>query len=498
MPAPTTRYARRGDVNIAYQVVGDGPMDLVLSNGLVAHMDLLWAEPQATAMLRRLASFARLILFDKPGTGLSDPVAGAPTLEERMEDVRVVMDAVGSRRAALLGYSEGAYPAALLAATHPARVSSLVLMSSGARVSEDPDPEYGFTDELARCWRDLDDLAVGRWGSGQFALTLAPSWRASDAHRTLAGVAERASASPGMVRAIVDGMRRYDLRDVLPAIRVPTLVIHPRDEWIPVGIGRDLAGRIPDARFVEVPGRDHVPFAGDWRPTVDAIEQFLTGERHDPEPDRVLRTIVFTDIVDSTRRIAALGDERWRVLLERHDEIVRAQADRLGGRVVKDLGDGFLVAFDGAARAIRFAREVTARAGDLGVEIRAGVHSGECDTVGDDLAGIAVHIGARIGGLALPSEVLVSGTVRDLVVGSGISFADRGTHALRGVPGRWRLYAVSEDAGPHGGRSHEETPGPRPTMRPMDRAFVRLARHAPGVARAALRVADRRSGQRPT
>ena len=499
MTSPKTRYAQRGDVSIAFQVLGDGPIDLVLVNGLVAHMDLFWLDPNATAMLSRLASFSRLILFDKPGTGLSDPVAGAPTVEQRMEDVRTVMDAVGSERAALLGYSEGGFPAALFAATYPEKVEALILLSTAARFAEAPDPEFGFHDEVARCWRDLNELAIGGWGEGEFALRLAPSWRRDEVFQRLAPVVERASASPGMVRAIAESMRHYDMRAILPAIDVRTLVLHPSDEWIDVELGRDLASRIPGARFFEFPGRDHVVFAGDWRPMVDEIEEFLTGGRTEHEPDRVLRTILFTDIVGSTQRAAELGDRRWRELLDRHDELVHAQLGRFGGRAVKSLGDGFLAAFDGTARAVRCAQAICAEASQLGIEVRAGLHSGECDAVGDDLGGLAVNIGARVGALAGPGEVLVSGTVCDLVVGSGLQFADRGPHELKGVPGVWRLYAATGDA-PAESRAVASadhaaavlTPGAAATMRPVDRFVVAIAKHAPGVSRAGLRLARAR------
>jgi class 3 adenylate cyclase/alpha-beta hydrolase superfamily lysophospholipase len=499
---PVTRYAQREGINIAYQVFGEGPIDLVLVNGLVAHMDLLWAEPEATAMMRRMGSFARVVLFDKPGTGLSDPVVGAPTIEQRMRDVIAVMDAAGVERGALIGYSEGAFPAALAAATYPDRVSALILASSGARFAQTPDPEFGFEEEISGLWDDIDELACRRWGEGGFALKLAPSWESSEVHRRLAGVDERASASPGMVRAIIDGVRHYDMREFLPAIRVPTLVLHPRDEWIPVAIGRDMAARIPGARFVELPGRDHVPFAGDWRPGVEAIEAFVGGERRDSEPDRVLRTIVFTDIVDSTRRAAEMGDSRWRALLERHDHVVRGEVIRFGGRVVKNLGDGYLIAFEGAARAIRFARAVCAEAADLELQVRAAVHSGECEAIGEDLAGIAVHIGARIAALARPGEVLVSSTVRDLVVGSGITFSARGQHDLKGVPGRWTMYAVAGDtpaeahAQTRADAATSATPGAQ--MRPVDRMVMRVARHAPGLARVGLRAARRTSPGNPS
>lgn len=496
--APKTQYAKKGDISIAYQVVGDGPIDLVLVNGLVAHMDLFWLEPEATAMLKALGSFSRLILFDKPGTGLSDPVVGAPTIEQRVEDIRAVMDAVDSERAALLGYSEGGPPSAVLAASEPDRVEALILLSSGpARMT--PEPDRDFLPEIQsrwqECWRVLEN-AVQHWGEGTLVDHFAPSWAQSPVYRRTAPIAERACASPGMARSIVEGMRLYDVRSILTEVRVPTLVLHPSDEFIPVEIGRDLTSRIPGARFVELSGRDHIPFAGDWRPVVGEIEDFLTGRRAEPDPDRVLRTILFTDVVGSTELAAQIGDRRWRVLLEQHDRAIAEHLSRFGGRAIKNLGDGVLASFDGAARAVRCARAICANTDELGMQVRAGVHTGECEAIGDDLGGLAVHIGARVAALAGPSEVLVSGTVCDLVVGSGLEFSDRGTHELKGVPGRWRLYSVSadrpSDRRPVQSVDHEAaalTPGPRETMRPIDRAAVSLAKRAPAMGRLGFRLA---------
>ena len=501
MPSPKTHYAKRGEINIAYQVVGDGAVDIVLVNGLVAHLDLLWLEPEGTAMVNRLATFARVIAFDKPGTGLSDPVAGAPTIEERMEDIHAVMDAVGSERAFLIGYSEGGFPAAAFAATYAERVLGLILLSTGARCAQEFDPDYGFKADLERMWRDFDELAIKRWGEGEFALLLAPSWRRSEAHRRLVPIFERASASPGMVKAIINGMRSYDIRSILPTIRVPTLVLHARDEWMPPEFGRDLANRIPGARFVELPGPDHIPFARDWRPLVAEIEAFVTGERRDHEPDRVLQTILFTDIAASTERAAQIGDRRWRGLLEQHDRIVDEQIARYGGRRIKALGDGHLAAFAGAAKAVRCARAICEEVRDLGIEVRAGVHTGECELREGDLGGLAVHIGARVAALARSSEVAVSGTVCDLVVGSGIQFEDRGVHELKGVPGRWHIYAATADE-PAGARvvAHVDhaaaslTPAARETMKPIDKLAVTMARHAPALPRLGLRL-SRRAGR---
>ena len=493
--APKTQYAKKGEISIAYQVVGDGPIDLVLVNGLVAHLDLLWTEPAATAMLRRLASSSRLILFDKPGTGLSDPVAGAPTVEQRMGDIEAVMDAAGSEHAALIGFSEGGAPCAMFAATYPERTEALILIGTAAKWY--PAPDY-FPDlpALHQCWRDIDELAMRRWGEGAFALVVAPSWARSELHARTAPIAERASASPGMVRAIIDAMREYDVRAILPTITVPTLVLHMLEEFVPIELARDLAERIPDAQLVELPGDDHIFFAGDWEPLVSEIEAFLTGERREPETARVLKTVLFTDIVGSTERVAAVGDERWRGLLEHHDRVVRGELARFGGRPLKSLGDGFLAAFEGPTRAIRCTLAIAGELRQVGLEIRAGIHTGECEAIGDDLGGLAVHIGARIGSIARPSEVLVSGAVCDLVVGSGIEFADRGVQELKGVPGRWRLYSVPADR-PKDSRAvqsvdHEAaalTPGASETMRPIDRATVTLAKRAPGLGRLGFRLA---------
>lgn len=492
--AQKTEYAKKGDVNIAYQVVGDGPIDVILVNGLVAHMDLMWAEPKGAAALRQLASFSRLILFDKPGTGLSDPVAGAPTVEQRMGDIEAVMDAVESERAVLVGFSEGGTASAMFAATYPERVEALILLASAA-AKWYPAPDF-FPDleALHEMWRDIE-VATSRWGEGTFALRTAPSWSNSELHIRLAGVAERASASPGMVRALVDGVREYDVRAVLPTISVPTLVLHRRDEWVPIEIARDVAERIPTAQLVELPGADHMFFAGDWESIVSEIEAFVTGERHQPETDRVLRTVVFTDIVGSTARAAEQGDERWREHLHQHDEIVRRELVRFGGQVVKSLGDGFFATFEAPTRAVRCALAIVEAVRDLGLEVRAGIHSGECEAIGEDFGGLAVHIGSRVSALAGPSEVLVSATVCDLVVGSGIEFADRGNHELKGVPGRWHLYAVvgdrPADARALTGVDHEAaalTPSARETMRPIDHAAVTLAKHAPGVSRLGFRL----------
>jgi class 3 adenylate cyclase/pimeloyl-ACP methyl ester carboxylesterase len=492
---PKTQYARKGEISIAYQVVGDGPIDIVLVNGLMAHMDLLWTEPQATATLRQLGSFSRLILFDKPGTGLSDPVAGAPTVEQRMDDIEVVMDAVGSQRAALLGFSEGGTASAMFAATYPERTEALILLGTTAKWY--PAPDF-FPDlpGMHQFWRYVDELAFKRWGEGEFALIGAPTWTRSELHARIAPIAERASASPGMARALIDAMREYDVRAILPTISAATLVVHRRDEVVPVELARDLAERVSGAQLVELPGDDHLFFAGDWESVISEIQTFLTGKRHEPEKRRVLQTVLFTDIVGSTERAAEVGDQRWRELLEHHDSVVREKLGHFGGRPLKSLGDGFLAAFDGPTRAIRCTRAISEELRQVGLEMRAGIHTGECEALGNDLGGLAVHIGSRVGSLARPSEILVSGAVCDLVVGSGIEFTDRGVQELKGVPGRWRLYSVTadrpKDTRPVQSVDHEAaalTPGPRETMRPIDRAAVTLAKRAPGLGRLGFRLA---------
>jgi class 3 adenylate cyclase/dienelactone hydrolase len=494
---PETHYARKGEISIAYQVVGDGPVDLVFSGGIVSHMALFWSEPAANAMLRRITSFARLILFDKPGTGLSDPVAGPPSLEQRAEDVRVVMDAVGIERAAILGYSEGGTPACLFAATYPERCQALILLESAARWLSAPDYLPESQADLDRIWEVMLGN-VEEWGSGKVIARWAPSAVGALGFYAAAGSAERICASPGMARAAFRACTLIDARAALPQISAPTLVLHNEHSFVPVELSRYLAAEIDGARLAVFPGQDHLIWYGAWEPFVDEIEELLTGGRHQAEPDRALATILFTDIVSSTEHAAKLGDERWRAVIERHDEITLTELERYGGRAVKTLGDGFLAAFDGPAKAIRCARAICEAVGPLGLELRAGVHTGECERRGDDLAGIAVNVGARIGALANASEVLVSSTVRELVLGSGIEFAERGTHVLKGVPSEWRLCAVAGD-GRADARPVSEvdaetaalTPGPQETMRPRDRALYALADRTPGLARGLARASLR-------
>ena len=437
--APQTRYARSGEVDIAFQVVGDGSFDLVFVPGFISHLDLQWADPRIARFLEKLASFSRLIMFDKRGTGLSDPVAGPASLEDRMDDVRAVMDAAGSERAALLGFSEGGPMSVLFAATYPERTRALILCGTFATGNDDPEQNPGgqrWVDAMGRI-----RAAAEHWGEGQTLALFAPS-ADSEWDRIGRGIFERSAASPSMARTLLAMAVDTDVRELLPTLRVPTLVLHRAEEFVPVENARYMTERISGARLVELPGRDHLPFYGDSDGYAGEIEEFLTGARPAPERDRVLTTVMFTDIVGSTEQAAALGDARWRERVARHDELVRAQLERHRGREVKTMGDGFLATFDGPARGIRCARAIADQMGSLGLRIRAGLHTGECELIGDDIGGMAVNIGARISALAGSDEVLVSSTVKDLVVGSGISFSDRGIRALKGVPGEWRLFAV--------------------------------------------------------
>jgi pimeloyl-ACP methyl ester carboxylesterase len=440
---PETRYARSGDVNIAYQVVGDAPRDLVLVPGWVSNVEVFWDDPRVARFLERLASFTRLILFDKRGTGLSDRVADLPTLETRMDDVRAVMDAVGSERAALYGYSEGGVMCALFAATYPLRTTALVMHGSYARLRHGPDYPLGRTPEAQRAW--IEDCQRG-WG-GPVGLDLrAPSLAGNDAARQWWARFLRLSASPAAAIALIRMNYEIDIRHVLPAIRVPTLLLHSvGDRAVEVDTGRYLAAHIAGAKYVELAGSDHLPWGEDADAILDEIEEFLTGVRHGPEPDRVLATVLFTDIVGATERAASLGDRRWRDVLEQHHAVVRRELGRFRGREVDTAGDGFLATFDGPARGIRCARALSDGVRTLGLEVRAGLHTGECEVMGDKLGGLAVHIGSRVAAAAGPGEVLVSSTVKDLVAGSGLRFQDRGLQPLKGVPGEWRLYALEPE-----------------------------------------------------
>ena len=437
---PETRYARSDDLNIAYQVVGDGPFDLVLVSGFVSHLDMDWDDPHSAHFLTRLASFSRLIRFDKRGTGLSDrvPVSELPTLEERMDDVRAVLDAVGSERAALLGYSEGGPLCLLFAATYPDRTSALALYATYAKRS-DPDDDYPWA-PTAEERQAYGEQIEREWAWEADMRRMCPS--ADDAMARWWAARARASASPGAARALIAMNSEIDVRAVLPTIRVPTLVLHRRGDLDSrPEEGRYLAERIPGARFVELAGDDHVPWI-DADQIVDEVEEFLTGVRPVAEPDRLLATVLFVDVVGSTERAAELGDRGWRELLASFYDAVRRELHSCRGREIDTAGDGFFASFDGPGRAIRCALAIREAVRPLGLELRTGVHTGECEVIGDKLGGIAVHIGARIAGEAEPGEVVVSSTVKDLVAGSGIEFEDRGIRRLKGVPGDWHVFAV--------------------------------------------------------
>jgi pimeloyl-ACP methyl ester carboxylesterase len=442
-----TQYALSGDVHIAYQVTGEGPFDLVFVPGFVTHMDLQWRLPGFGDFLNELGSIARLIRFDKRGTGMSDPVSGAPSLETRMDDVRAVMDAAGSRRAAFYGLSEGAAMSILFAATYPERVAALIVRSCSPRTMWAPEFPWGRSGEAyehemnqaLRVYQDRDEarkvvLGLGMQGEQEV-----------EAYIDLL----RWGASPGMLEALYRMNREIDIRDVLPTVRVPTLVMHgAEDQVVPVEVGRYTAQRVPTARLVELRGLGHLALGGPRADRIQVeIQRFLnevweTGGWDEAEPERMLATVLFTDIVDSTIRASELGDRRWRELLERHNALVRRELLRYRGREVDSAGDGFFATFDGPARAIRCAAAIVEGLREFGITVRAGLHTGECEMADGKVAGIAVHTGARVAALAHSGEVLVSSTVKDLVAGSGIEFIERGSHELKGIPGEWRLYAL--------------------------------------------------------
>jgi len=443
-PLPETRYAKSGDVHIAYKVVGDGPIDLVFFGGTVSHVELIWDNANAARFLDRLASFSRLILFDKRGVGMSDPAAGDrfPTLEERLDDVRAVLDAAGSKQAVLFGTSEGGALATMLATAEPKRVMGLVIFSSMARLSFD---EAGYPHGL----READTEAViadglEKWGKPEIVDLVMPSLREDEAARRWWAGFFRRSVSPGALVAQLRMNQGTDVTSLLPLVQAPTLVMHGRDElFLPAVHGRYMADRIPGARWIELPTADHLPYAAAGPMIAAEVEEFLTGVREPAEPDRMLTTVLFTDVVDSTARAASEGDAGWRELLDHHDRLVRRELERYRGREVKNTGDGFLAVFDGPARAIRCGRSICDRVDDLGLALRVGIHTGEIELRGDDIGGIAVHIAARVLGHAEPGEVLVSRTLTDLVAGSGLRFEDRGEHELKGVAEKWQLFAAA-------------------------------------------------------
>ena len=431
---PDTRYAKSGDVHIAYQVFGEGPLNVVFAPPAFTNVEHWWDEPEVSRWLLRLASYARVVLFDKRGTGLSDRVADFPGLDQRMDDLRAVMDAIGIEQAALLGISEGGTMSALFAATYPSRCRALVLCNAypASRFAQS-------TLEQALYYIER------HWGSGGSVAMYAPSRMNDSAFKRWWGKNERVSNSPAGAAAYARMNHLIDISDIISTIRVPTLVINrTEDRVVSVEGSRFLAEQIPGSRHLEFPGVDHLPFVGDNAGDIaDAIEEFLTGSRAPVAVDRVLATVLFTDIVGSTETAAALGDQRWRDLLEHHHATIRRNLVRFRGHEVKTTGDGFLATFDGPARGVQCAHAIAQDIRSLGIEVRAGLHTGECEIIGDDVGGIAVHIGARVAALARAGEVLVSSTVKDLVAGSGLRFDERGTYPLKGIPGEWRIFSAA-------------------------------------------------------
>lgn len=437
---PKTRYARRGEAGIAYQAFGEGERDLVIGPGFISHLEVAWEHPPYERFMRRLGSFARVVVFDKRGAGLSDPLEGAETLEQRIDDIGAVMDHVDLETAALLGVSEGAAMGALFAALHPDRVQSLILYGLFAKGTASDDWPHAMP---AETWEVGFEGIREAWGEGVSAFMLAPAKAQEDpAFLEWWGHFERMSSSPRNVLRTLELDAQIDIREVLPTVQAPTLILHREGDAWPIDGAEYAAEQIPKARLVRLEGDNHWPWVDDTDAVADEIEGFLTGAVREVEPDRILATVLFTDIVDSTRRASELGDRRWRQLLDDHEQVVRRTIERFSGREIKATGDGFLVTFDGPARAVRCAQTIADGVRPLGIEVRAGLHTGECELRNGDVGGIAVHIGARVSARAEGGEVLVSSTVRDLVIGSEIEFADRGEHELKGVPGSWRLFSA--------------------------------------------------------
>jgi class 3 adenylate cyclase len=432
---PITHYALGGDVSIAYQTIGDGPVDLILVPGFVSHVEFMHELPGYTAFLRRFATFSRVVTFDKRGQGLSDRVSDAPSLEQRMDDVRAVMDAVGSTQAILLGNSEGCAMSALFAATYPERVTWLILYGG-----------YVHRRDLSDTFEKRARQRAKSWGSGSLLKTVAPSAAANPRAVALHGKLERLSASPGTIKAFMILNAQIDVSSILPTVRVPTLVLHRRtDAHIPIELGRELASLIPDAKFIEYPDGDHALPRGDVDALIGDIEEFITGHRDSSSDsfERVLATVLFTDIVDSTRSVVAKGDQAWLRLLDSHDQLAHQFVDSHRGTLIKSTGDGIVAVFDGPGRAVRCALALGMAAKEIGLSLRAGLHTGEIEMRGSDIGGLAVHAAARVMAQSQPSEVLVSRVVTDLVAGAGLRFSERGSHELKGLPGQWELFAAS-------------------------------------------------------
>ncbi len=507
-----TSYASCGDLSLAYHVFGDGPIELVFAGPFISHIELFWTVPEFKAFFDQLATFCRIVVFDKAGVGLSDPVPHVRTIEDRVAEIEAVMDAVGFGSAVLFGFNDGGLASIVFAATRLGRTRALILADSysflgvtegwddvecdpaelWARLVPEVGEDYMPSVEQITRMQEIGRAVRSGWGSGATLSITAPS--ASGRLPWLA-MFERMCASPGMARASFEAAFRIDVRPILPTISAPTLVIHAReDPVVPVQLGRYLADHIPDARYLEVDSADHVPWLSDPDTILTEIEEFLTGSHAAPaQSHRALRTVLFTDIVASTQQAATTGDERWRAVLQRFGEITADLTERFGGTVVKSTGDGHLATFDGPTQAIRCAEALRADAEALGIEIRAGIHTGECELLGTDIGGIAVHIAARILGQAAPGEILVSRTIRDLVVGSGTGFEDRGSVELRGVPGTWQLLAVDRHGPPAGSAEAQlastPTPGPQAGMRRSDRAVAAMARRTPWILRGVARFA---------
>jgi class 3 adenylate cyclase len=431
MATPVTRYAKSGDVHVAYQVFGSGSIDLVFAPGFISHIENYWDHPDLARWLLRLGSFARVVIFDKRGTGLSDPVPEVPSLEQRMDDVRAVMDAVGIESAALLGISEGGALATLFAATYPERCQRLVLYGAFTR--------FPITADALKPYLQYVDRD---WGTGRSLPLWAPTRRNDPTLQQWWGRFERLGASPSTAMAVVQMAFQIDITDILSSVHVPTLIIHcTGDTLINVDCGRFLAQHIPGARLIELPGEDHLFFVHEK--IGDCIEEFLTGSISVAESQRVLATVLFTDIVGSTARAEEMGDQGWQNLLGAHHATVRRELARYRGNEIRSLGDGFLVTFDGPARAVRCACAISEAVRTLDIQVRCGLHTGEIETAGDDVQGIAVHIASRISALAAAGEILVSRTVKDLVAGSGLQFKERGKHSLKGLQEPMELYAAS-------------------------------------------------------
>jgi pimeloyl-ACP methyl ester carboxylesterase/class 3 adenylate cyclase len=502
-----TAYATCGDLSLAYQVFGEGDIELVIAGSFVSHVEMWWTVPETKAFSDALGSFCRVLLFDKAGVGLSDPVPKVRTIDDRAAELEAVMDAAGFTRSVILGVSEGGPAAIAFAASRPDRVRQLILtgtfaytggvweqMSQGAEtvtnlINERIGAKYAVSTRQTERALEFANAVRSKWGTGEALHALIPSV----ASMRQLGVVERSSASPGMARATLESAYRIDVRPLLPAIRVPALVVHAVDDPVPLQFGRYLADHIENSEIVEIEGADHAPWFSHPDRFVSIIEQFVTGAHRDArQSQRALRSVLFTDIVASTERAAALGDQRWRAVLERFAEVTGEAVERWGGRLVKSTGDGHLATFDRPSQAVGCAEALRDDARGLGIEIRAGVHAGECELIGEDIGGIAVHIAARVLSHAAPSEILVTSSIRDLVVGSGIGFIDRGTHELKGVPGEWHLLEVDPGGAQPGSAEAElvalPTPATSTAMRRSDRAVLAVARRSPRVIRGLARL----------